>query len=209
MPTFKLRNCVESFVPSYVMHVFTLDGMVLFYQALTLRPLVSNVKTATYNTGQYLANVLALLGKSDYTIINTTDFIHRLKKERIPRKYKMKLFDIQSLFTNVALDDTISIILTKIYDEGKIEKNIPRNVMKELLLLCTKHVHFTFNGDIYIQLDGVTMGSPLEPLLANLANVFMRSVEESKLPTLKYCLLHWKKKMTRMRISSQARYIRS
>ena len=39
--------------------------------------------------------------------------------------------------------------------------------MKELLLLCTKHVHFTFNGDIYIQLDGVTMGSPLGPFLAN------------------------------------------
>ena len=96
MSTFKLRNCVESFVPSYVMHVFTFDRMVLFSQALTLRPIASNVKTATYNTGQYLANLLALLGKSDYTIINTTDFIHRLKKERIPRKYKMKLLDIQS-----------------------------------------------------------------------------------------------------------------
>ena len=39
--------------------------------------------------------------------------------------------------------------------------------MKELLLLCTKHVHFTFNEDIYIQLDGVAMGSPLGPFLAN------------------------------------------
>ena len=62
--------------------------------------------------------------------------------------------------------------------------------MKELLLLCTKYVHFIFNGDIYIQLDGLTMGSPLGFLLAN---VFMRSVEESKLPTLKYCLVHWKR----------------
>ena len=86
MSTFKLRNCVESFVPSYVMHVFTFDGMVLFSQELTLIPIVSNVKTATYNTGQHLANLLALLGKSDNTIVNTTDLIHRLKKERIPRK---------------------------------------------------------------------------------------------------------------------------
>ena len=73
----------------------------------------------------------------------------RVKKERIPRQYyKMILFDVKSLFTNAPLDETISIILQKIYDEGKIETNIPRNEMKELLLLRTKHV--TFNGDIYI-----------------------------------------------------------
>ena len=83
------------------------------------------------------------------------------------------------LFINVPLDEIISIMLRKIYDEGKIETNIPRNVMKELLLLCTKHVQFIFNGDIYIPSDGVVMGSPLGLLLAN---VFMCSLEESIVP---------------------------
>ena len=94
---------------------------------LTLRPIVSNVGTTTYNTAKYLANLRAKLGKSYYTIINTPDFISRLKKERIPTKYKTISLDVKSLFTNVSLDDTISIILRKIYDEGKIETNIPRN----------------------------------------------------------------------------------
>ena len=62
--------------------------------------------------------------------------------------------------------------------------------MKELLLLCTKHVHFTFNGDIYIQLDGVAMKSPLRHLLAN---VFMCSLDEVIVPTLKDSLMHWKR----------------
>ena len=62
--------------------------------------------------------------------------------------------------------------------------------MKELLLLCTKHIHFTFNIDIYIQLDGVAMGSPLGPLLVN---VFMCSLEGSIVPTLKDCLVYWKR----------------
>ena len=113
---------------------------------LTLTPIVSNVGTATHNT----AKLLAPLGKSDYTISNIEDFINRLKKKRVPRKYKVISFDVKSLFTSVLLDETISSILRKIYDEGKIELNIPRNGKKELLLLCTKHVHFTFNGDIYI-----------------------------------------------------------
>ena len=130
------------------------------------------------------------LGKSDYTIINTPNFINRPKKERIRRKYKIISFDVKSFFINVPLDETISIILRKIYDEGKIETNIQRNLMKELLLLCTKHVHFTFVGDIYIQLGGVAMGSPLGSLLAN---VFMCSLEESIVPTLKDCLVHWRR----------------
>ena len=30
--------------------------------------------------------------------------------------------------------------------------------MKELLILCKKNVHFTFNNETYIQVDGVAMG---------------------------------------------------
>ena len=53
--------------------------------------------------------------------------------------------------------------------------------MKELLFLCTKNVHFTFNNQIYIQLDGVAMGSPLGPVLAN---IFMVELETSVIPNL-------------------------
>ena len=60
--------------------------------------------------------------------------------ERILRNGKMILFDVKSLFTKVHLDETIAVILRKICDEIKIEKYIPRKVMKELLLLCTKYV---------------------------------------------------------------------
>lgn len=61
--------------------------------------------------------------------------------------------------------------------------------MKELLQ-CTKHVHFTFNGDIRIQLDSVAMGSVLGFLLPN---VFLCSFEESIVPTLKNSFVHWKR----------------
>ena len=81
-------------------------------------------------------------------------------------------FDWKSLFKNVPLDKTIGIMLRKIYVEGKIETNIPRNVMQELLLLCPKYVHFAFNGNIYIQLDDVAMGWPLGTFLANVSCVY-------------------------------------
>ena len=95
-----------------------------------------------------------------------------------------------SLFTNIPLQQTIDIMLNKIYDEKKIERNIPRNIMKDLLYLCTKHVDFSYGGKIYIQIDGVAMGSPLGPVLAN---IFMISLEEAILPSIKKHVAHWKR----------------
>ena len=70
--------------------------------------------------------------------------------------------------------------MKKLYDEKKIQTNIPKTVLKELLYICAKQLHFTFNNNIYIQFDGVTISSPLGPLLA-------------KIPTLKSCLCNWKR----------------
>ena len=65
-----------------------------------------------------------------------------------------------------------------------------RSILKELLLLCTKHVHFKFNDEIYIQCDGVVIGSPLGPLLPN---IFMISIEENILPKLESNLGNWRR----------------
>ena len=40
--------------------------------------------------------------------------------------------------------------------------------MKELLYLCNKNAHFTFNNKMYFQVDGVAMGSPLGTVLAKI-----------------------------------------
>ena len=54
---------------------------------------------------------------------------------------------------------------------------IPRKVMLELLTTCTtKNPFKTINGDTYIQIDGVSMGSPLGPLFANF---YMATVENN------------------------------
>ena len=38
--------------------------------------------------------------------------------------------------------------------------------MKNLLLVCTKNVYFTFENNIYQQKDGVSMGYPFGAVLA-------------------------------------------
>ena len=88
---------------------------------------------------------------------------------------------MKSLFINVPLDYAINIILRRIYDNNELYTNISKKEKKELLLLCTKNVHFTFNNKIYQQCDGVAMGSPLGPVIAG---IFMVELEKSLIPTL-------------------------
>ena len=62
--------------------------------------------------------------------------------------------------------------------------------MRDLLLLCTKNVHFSYIGDIYTPAGGVAIGSPLGPVLAG---IFMVELERTILPTLRECMSPWKR----------------
>ena len=98
-------------------------------------------------------------------------------------------FDVTSLFTDVPLDETIEIILRRVYIDKEINTNILKKEVKELLHLCTKNVHFTFNVEIHIQTDGVAMGSPLGPVLAN---IFMVELEKIIIPKLEKKVKLWR-----------------
>ena len=60
------------------------------------------------------------------------------------------------------------IIIRRIYEFKEIDTRITKTEMTELILLCTKNVYFTFNGETFTQVDSVAMGSPLAPILANI-----------------------------------------
>ena len=56
---------------------------------LPLRPIISNIGTATYDLAKYLAQLLKLLSESQYTIKNSKTFTKMLKKMRIPHENNM------------------------------------------------------------------------------------------------------------------------
>ena len=122
---------------------------------LTLRPIISNIGTTTYEIARYLAELFPPLGKSKHTVSNAKDFISRLKTKRIQKWFKMVLLDGKSLVTSGPFEETVDIILNKIYDEKKIETNIPQNIfyinIKGSFIFMYKT--FTYSGKIYIQID--------------------------------------------------------
>ena len=81
--------------------------------------------------------------------------------------------------TNVPLDETIWILVEKAFKSNWFnvthKLNISKSDLVELLQVATKRQLFQFDGRLYEQVDGVAMGSPLGPLVAN---AFLCSIEE-------------------------------
>ena len=72
------------------------------------------------------------------------------------------------LHTNVPLDETIGICADALY-RGHLDcPPFPEDIFEELMLIATRGVEFSFNNQIYKQLDGLAMGSPFGPALANI-----------------------------------------
>ena len=94
-------------------------------------------------------------------------------------------FDVQSLFTNIPVDEVIEIILTKLFPSGpKLGRKTYRYEgfkyleFKRALEWCLKGNTFIFNGKFYVQTDGIAMGSPLAPILAD---IFLNHILENKI----------------------------
>ena len=73
-----------------------------------LRPIVSCINTFAYDLSAHLADILSpLTGKSEYAVSNSTHFVNTINYERIQEKEIMVSFDVESLFTNVPIEDAV------------------------------------------------------------------------------------------------------
>lgn len=98
----------------------------------------------------------------------TISSIKSVRSSLFDLKYEFVSFHIKSLFTNVPLDLTSKIILDRIYDQNIITTNLKKRTLQKLIFDSCAETPFSFNGKLYEQNDGVSMGSSLGPVLANI-----------------------------------------
>ena len=79
----------------------------------------------------------------------------------------MASFDIKSLFTNIPLYETIEIISNELLKDRDTQLTYTKKQFINLLDLAIKDYSFIFNNSLYVQVDGVAMGSCLGLTLAN------------------------------------------
>ena len=119
---------------------------------------------------RFLCDLLSPLVPND---CYTFSFVPQIKTANLSKKFLL-CYAVTSLFTNIPLQETTDIAINLIFNHNP-NPNITIIDLKTLFLFATSQTHFIFNSKFYNQFDGVAMGSPLAPVLANIFMGFHES----------------------------------
>ncbi|KAL0870054.1 hypothetical protein ABMA27_006218 [Loxostege sticticalis] len=150
-----------------------------------LRPIVSQIDSPTYDLAKHVAGVLQpLVGKTSSYVKDSMHFIELIKNISMEPGDIMVSFDVESLFTNVPLKDCLEVIKDRLFDN-----ELPSEYVV-LLQNCLDGNYLLYRGQYYLQIDGVAMGSPVAPVIAN---IWMEHFEERALASGPGIVKFWKR----------------
>ena len=148
-----------------------------------LRPIVSATGSSTYNLSKHVGNILADYVKQGSSFLrDTRDFVAQLGGIKVSEDEILVSFDVKSLFTSVPVTDAINTIKDIITSDDEFEDRykISTSTLIEMIRISLASTSFQFRSEHYELTDGLAMGSPLSPAVANL---FMSHLEEKALAT--------------------------
>ena len=149
--------------------------MKLHKPSTPLRPVVGTRGTATYAT-------LVIVGCSVRTLRNTIDLVDKLNDVVLRDDEMLVSYDVKSSFTSIPVEESIQVCEKRLIVDktlsGRTQLDIPTII--QLLRFCLTSTAFQYRGQHYKQLDGVTMGSPVSP---NIADLSMEDPEDKTFAT--------------------------
>ena len=99
-----------------------------------------------------------------------------MKSVNLSHSEEFVSYDIESLFTSIPVDETIEYICDRIYVHNKFAPFCKKRLtFKRLLQRLTKECVFSFNNELFKQIDGCPMGGSLS---VDFAGIFMAKMEE-------------------------------
>ena len=127
-----------------------------------MRPILSATETNNYKLANWLDDKLKPLSVNKFTITDPLMFAEELREQEIGEDDLLLSYDVSSLFTNVAVDETIRILVDKAFEREwfntKYHLHLKRSELTTLLILAVKNQLFQLDGQLYEQVDGVMMG---------------------------------------------------
>ena len=127
---------------------------------------MSSIGTCSYNFTKFLSSLLQPVASTMHGTKDSFSFCEGIKKVRASNKFLVS-YDVCSLFTSIPLTEKIDIAVDILF-EKKPGFRISKADLKKLFQFSMPGTRFMFEVKFYDQIDGVAMGSPLGPALANL-----------------------------------------
>ena len=138
-----------------------------------------------------LAKILKpLVGKSPHHINSTHDFVEQVKDITLEPGECLSSYDVSALLTSVPVDPALNIIKGLLEKDHTLKDRTVLAVEDIVLLLefCLKNTYISFQDQFYEQDEGVAMGSPVSPIVANL---YMEYFEQKALSTATHSPRFW------------------
>ena len=105
------------------------------------------------------------LTTNEYTIKDSFTFAK--EPQSFDSKLVMASFNIESLFTNIPLQETIDLCVENLFKDRTHVDNLSKDSFRELLTRAMSESLILFDQELYKQHAGVAVGLPLGPTLAN------------------------------------------
>ena len=112
--------------------------------------------------------LLSPIAENEFTVKNSYDFAENVRDFIFSENMVMASFDVENLFTNLPVVETINIAIDSLFSHRNDIKGIPRKLFRSMLDISVTNSYFLFDKKLYKQLDGVGMGLPLGPTFANI-----------------------------------------
>ena len=157
-------------------------------QSLKCCPTISKTGTFTYNAAKVGSTYFKPLCQKEYSTSDTQQFPDMLSNlPPLPDDEENISYNVESLFTNIPIKDTIEYIIEQVQAHKKLKPICGKLIFKRLLLKLATECTCTFNHKFYKQVDGCTIGGPLTVPFNDIYMVNMESKIVIPQKPLFYC----------------------
>ena len=144
-----------------------LYGLAKIHKAnVPLRPILSMPGSAYHKISLQVADWLSVVTECKINS-STKDIADKLSEIELEQSHEIVSFDVVSLYTNVPVNEAIDDCTELLYSGKYTKPPVDKATFKELLTICSSNVLMLTNDGYFRQTDGLAMGSPPAPLLAN------------------------------------------
>ena len=144
-----------------------------------LRPIVAAYRMPSYSLAKFVTPSIENISSNQYSIKNSYEFQQSIDKYSTQHNSYMVSYDVTSLYTNVPTTEAVNICTDKLFPtDTTLINGLCKEEFHKLLTFTVSNNQFQFNNKLYEQIDGLSMGNPAAPAIAN---TFMSHLEEQLL----------------------------